>query len=648
MSRFRRSPVKTAVLFLCAALVVLTALSVGPDEGGQAQGPAIHEPRAAAQGLRGAPGHEGRVEVQGPQVAVPRPDQHQRPGHRRRRRRPPGKNYTIYVATASGGLWKTENEAHDLDARSSSRGHDGHRRRRHRAVQPEHRLDRHRRGEHLPQLAGRRGRLQVDRRRQDLAAHGPGRHLHDRAHRHPPDEPRRRLRRGRRATSGRTTPSAASTRRPTAARPGRRSSSSTTRPAPSTWSWTRPTRTRSTPPRGSGSARSGTTRATSRTTPAAASTRRPTAARPGRRSTRAARRPKFRGPHRRSTSACRSPNVLYAFVDNYEIAREPTEEEKKDSYGLPSSGFIKGATVYRSDDKGATWTQVSGLTPEQKTFMERHSEHLRLGVRPDPRRPERREHGLHDGPRPARLDRRRQDVQAARRRRRRPPRPVDRSRQLELPRQRASTRASRSPTTGARPGRTSRLDAPARAVLQRLLRHGHAVPRLRLDAGPRQLPRRRSTSAAAATGSRPRSSRARRAAKARRTPSTRPTRTSSTRPASTARSPGAESASPRGNRAAQQGPPARAATPTSRALRGEWLAPTSSRRTTRTSSTTACSTCSDVARPRRHLGDDQPGPDLQRPRRDGRHPATRRSSPSPNRRCASASSTSAPTTARCT
>ena len=67
------------------------------------------------------------------------------------------------------------------------------------------------------------------------------------------------------------------------------------------------------------------------------------------------------------------PNVVYAFVDNYELSREPTEQEKADPYGLPSSGFIKGATVYRSDDKGETWTQVSGLTPEQKPFMERHS-----------------------------------------------------------------------------------------------------------------------------------------------------------------------------------------------------------------------------------------------------------------------------------
>lgn len=67
------------------------------------------------------------------------------------------------------------------------------------------------------------------------------------------------------------------------------------------------------------------------------------------------------------------PDVLYALVDNYEISREPTPQEITDSYGVPSSGFIKGATVYRSDDGGASWTQTSGLTPQQKSLMERHS-----------------------------------------------------------------------------------------------------------------------------------------------------------------------------------------------------------------------------------------------------------------------------------
>jgi len=66
-------------------------------------------------------------------------------------------------------------------------------------------------------------------------------------------------------------------------------------------------------------------------------------------------------------------NIIYAYVDSYEKARDFTPEELADSYGLPSSGIIKGATVYRSDDKGETWKQVSGLTPEQKKYMEGHS-----------------------------------------------------------------------------------------------------------------------------------------------------------------------------------------------------------------------------------------------------------------------------------
>lgn len=81
---------------------------------------------------------------------------------------------------------------------------------------------------------------------------------------------------------------------------------------------------------------------------------------------------KFRG--RIGIDIClKKPNVLYAFVDNYEPAPEATQEERIDSYGLPSSGIIKGATLYRTDDKGATWTLVCPTTPEMKTLMERHS-----------------------------------------------------------------------------------------------------------------------------------------------------------------------------------------------------------------------------------------------------------------------------------
>lgn len=56
---------------------------------------------------------------------------------------------------------------------------------------------------------------------------------------------------------------------------------------------------------------------------------------------------------------CRTkPNVVYAFIDNYELAGEAYEDEE-DSYGRPKGGMIKGATVYRSDDRGQTWRQVS-------------------------------------------------------------------------------------------------------------------------------------------------------------------------------------------------------------------------------------------------------------------------------------------------
>jgi len=70
--------------------------------------------------------------------------------------------------------------------------------------------------------------------------------------------------------------------------------------------------------------------------------------------------------------AISNPDVLYSYVDNYEIAYKANPGEL-DSYGRQKSDVIKGATIYRTDDAGGTWKQVSGLTPDQKTFMERHS-----------------------------------------------------------------------------------------------------------------------------------------------------------------------------------------------------------------------------------------------------------------------------------
>ena len=64
-----------------------------------------------------------------------------------------------------------------------------------------------------------------------------------------------------------------------------------------------------------------------------------------------------------------NPKVLYVFVDNYEKTGEDFVDQG-DNYGAPSSGRIKGATVYKSVNKGDSWTQMSGLTEKMKPYME--------------------------------------------------------------------------------------------------------------------------------------------------------------------------------------------------------------------------------------------------------------------------------------
>jgi photosystem II stability/assembly factor-like uncharacterized protein len=70
---------------------------------------------------------------------------------------------------------------------------------------------------------------------------------------------------------------------------------------------------------------------------------------------------------------CRSkPDVVYAYIDNYEMARD-SDYDETDSYGRPKGKVIKGAMIFRSDDAAASWYQVSGLTDEMGKFMENHS-----------------------------------------------------------------------------------------------------------------------------------------------------------------------------------------------------------------------------------------------------------------------------------
>ena len=150
-----------------------------------------------------------------------------------------------------------------------------------RAVESERHLRRYRRGRHSRRLRYRRRRLQDDRRRQDVVVRRIARDAHDR-------EARRSIRAIptsstplRWDTSSSPTPSAASSRRPTAARRGTRCSSSTTTPAASISSMDPRNPQRALRRDVAGAARSrGSSPAAAR---AADSTRRPTAARTGRR-----------------------------------------------------------------------------------------------------------------------------------------------------------------------------------------------------------------------------------------------------------------------------------------------------------------------------------------------------------------------------
>jgi len=64
-----------------------------------------------------------------------------------------------------------------------------------------------------------------------------------------------------------------------------------------------------------------------------------------------------------------NPNVLYALMDNHHPSREPKEGEE-DSYGRErAEPIIKGAEVYRSDDKGETWRKVSESSREMERLF---------------------------------------------------------------------------------------------------------------------------------------------------------------------------------------------------------------------------------------------------------------------------------------
>ena len=158
-----------------------------------------------------------------------------------------GDPLTYYVGAASGGIWKTTDGGTNWTPIFDDAAGAVDRRARRRAVGSEHRLGRHRRRQDpQPHLArpGRLPSLDAGKTWTLMGLEQTGRipRLVD-----PSEGSRRRSWSARSATPTGRSRSAASSARPTAARPGRRRSSSTRTPAARTSRWIRRTRASSSP-----------------------------------------------------------------------------------------------------------------------------------------------------------------------------------------------------------------------------------------------------------------------------------------------------------------------------------------------------------------------------------------------------------------
>jgi photosystem II stability/assembly factor-like uncharacterized protein len=64
-----------------------------------------------------------------------------------------------------------------------------------------------------------------------------------------------------------------------------------------------------------------------------------------------------------------NPNVVYGFIDNYDCDTQAAAGGRGNPGGSAARCNIKGNEVYRSNDKGATWTRVSGQDEDQRAFV---------------------------------------------------------------------------------------------------------------------------------------------------------------------------------------------------------------------------------------------------------------------------------------
>ena len=348
---------------VAAGLAAAAALAAGPG----AQAPAPRRRRIPAARRTTPTGRwRGPLRTRRP-VAIPRSDEHQRPGDRRRGRRT--RNLAPHLRRVRHQRRLADGrQRRDLDLDLRRLCVDEHRRSRRRPVEPGRPVGRHRRVQHLSRLDARRRRLQVHRRRPHVRAHGTLRHADDCPGDRASGERRHGVRRGvrarvdgqrgaRRLQDDRRRPHVEEGLLPQPAHRRDRSRHGS-----------RPIPTRSTRRCGSACAASGAIPASSRATTKGASGRRPTAATAGRRSTPGFRRRRFAAASA-STSRARTRRCSTRWSTTTSPGG-PARDGERDAYARPiHEARIKAAEVYRTDDKGATWRKVS----ESNDFMSGHS-----------------------------------------------------------------------------------------------------------------------------------------------------------------------------------------------------------------------------------------------------------------------------------
>jgi len=82
-------------------------------------------------------------------------------------------------------------------------------------------------------------------------------------------------------------------------------------------------------------------------------------------------KPQFRGRMGIDVSMS-NPDVVYLFMDNYDLAFKAKKGEL-DNYGRPQQDIINGAMVFKSEDGGESWKQTSGKSKKMKKHMQNHS-----------------------------------------------------------------------------------------------------------------------------------------------------------------------------------------------------------------------------------------------------------------------------------